>query len=171
MADFTFLYTMKLASLNDGRLQKRDKKFEITGVGADVGAGMVDALATAAALKAAILADSNSNCIKETLSYVTASGVIPSAVGNLFREAVATWAITADGTKSATFALPAPKDAILTPTRKEIDPTSATWQTLEALFKAAGKVRLSDGESIRDATPLLASKVRMVGSGQAYSSD
>lgn len=86
---------------------------------------------------------------------------------DLFKECGIVYATNDAGTKKATFYLPAPKTAVMDSNGTSIDKNDTDVQNFSDNFKAANYARISDGESIRAADPILTSKSRNVKSGKS----
>jgi hypothetical protein len=151
---------------------QRSKTFEIeyNDGAADDAAAYADASSEADQLVSAFVATTDAAVIATRLTKVEQEDTTPTGLDgvNPYKEAVATLALDAGGFKKATLTIPAPADAILTASGREIDTSVPAYLLLLDRFEAGNWTRISDGESIRDADQTLSSRVRTVGSGRSY---
>ena len=135
-------------------------------MGGDEATKRANAVAEAASMATDLAAFTEAQVIAYSSREVWEDATAVTAVANLYKEALMTVATNDNGTKKATLSIPAPADAVIN-NGQVIVAAQATIDLLDH-FMAAEFTRLSDGETVRDAVPIITSRVRSVSSGKTY---
>lgn len=165
----SFRLTYELEGTN---FSSRSKTFEIEASGADDAAKVANAHLEAAAFTPLFAAVTDAYIVGYNLTGIFREQVPPTPplTARLYDEAFLTLGLVASN-KKANIAIPSPHANIFIGDDKNaatnIDTADAALQAFLDEFKAAGKMRVSDGESI-DAINPLGSRLRSVRSGKSY---
>lgn len=153
---------------DDGARVTRDKSFEIAINGADADAQRANAQAEAAAFVPAYAAVTGAQIIQYRLTEIFVENAIATPSDNLYKELVLTLDVVGK-LNDATMFIPAPNGAdILTADGKSADVGSTELLALLARFTGANLARISDGDTLTTANPIVRSRVRSVASGKTY---
>lgn len=164
-----FTLTLILACTDDdGAIISRSKNFELIGAGADAAAIAADVRATALLFIADYADVTGATIVGVRVTEQLDEDSAGLNGDNLYKELLVNLATNVAGTKSATLAISAPAIAVLESSGKAADVASTELQALLDHFKAAGDVRISDGDIVRTTDPILSSRVRSVSSGKSY---
>lgn len=152
----------------NSKIVTRKKNYEVTGSGIDDAARLANASANAVTFVAELASMTEALITGYRLSEIKASADAVTQVAIPHKEAILTLQGSASSIKKLTHTVPAPADAILT-NGSVVNAGHADVAAYLALFMVtAGVMRMSDGETIADANPLLESRVRMVKSGKSF---
>lgn len=164
-----FNLEVTLAALDtNSKIVTRKKNYEVTGSGVDDAARLASASTNAIAFVAALANVTEALVTGFRLSEIKASADAVTQVATPHKEAVMTLQGSSSSVKKLTHSIPAPADAILV-NGSVVDAGNAAVGTYLALFMTGtGVMRMSDGETIAAANPLLESRVRMVKSGKSF---
>lgn len=144
----------------------RTKSFELISTGADDDAKRNNAAAEAASLVVDIAQFSEAQIVAYSMRDIWEDSTEVTAVASVYKEALMTVALNDNGTKKGTLTIPAPADVVIN-SGQVIVTAQATVDLLDH-FMAAEGTRLSDGETVRDVSPIVTSRVRSVSSGKNY---
>lgn len=144
----------------------RTKTFELKSEGVDDATKRTNAATEAAGLAVDLAAFSEAQIIAYSMREIWEDATAVTAVSNVYKEALMTVALNDNGTKKGTLTIPAPADAVIN-SGQVIVAHAAVTDLLDHFMSAEG-VRLSDGETVRDVSPILTSRVRSVSSGKNY---
>lgn len=152
----------------NSKIVSRKKRYEVAATGADDAARIASANTNAVAFIAELADVTEALITSWRLSVVQGTSDAVVQVATPHKEAVLTLQGSASSVKKVTHTIPAPADAILT-NGSVVDAGNADVAAYLAEFMVTGgSMRLSDGETIADANPLLESRVRMVRSGKSF---
>lgn len=163
-----FDLTVEFAAIDpEGILVTRTKNYELRGEGADAAARLADAQANRDALIADLANATAGDIIGHRLSerYGTQDAVTSTA--NLYREMLITFNLNTLEPKKASHAVPAPSANFANGESLNLGHVDVSNYVANFVV-TGGTAYVSDGEMVKDANGIAASRVRQVRSGKSY---
>lgn len=164
----SFRLVVTFAALDpEGVLITRQKEYEVRGEGIDAAARLADAQANRDALLADLAVATAGDIIDHQLTerYGTQDAVTSTA--NLYREMLITFALDTLEPKKAPHSVPAPSANFANGQALNLGHADVS-NYVANFITTDGTVYISDGETVKDANGIAASRVRQVRSGQSY---